>query len=117
MLRKTAPKGILFKQGGLVIYWLDSKRDGAQKWRGPGFVIGQDEQTLFLRHGGVVFRVHAYRARHVIPAVADPNTAFDYAMQTASAQPPSPHNEFSLDDLDPTVRTTEHPLPSQSEVT
>ena len=42
-----------FKPGDKVYY----KREMSQKWKGPGFVIGQDRKVVFVRHGSVNVRV------------------------------------------------------------
>ena len=46
-------KDQIFISGDAVYY----KRDGEQKWRGPGKVIGQDGKVIFVRHGNVYVRV------------------------------------------------------------
>ena len=38
-----------YKTGDKVYF----KRDDSNRWRGPGTVIGQDRQVVFVRHGGV----------------------------------------------------------------
>lgn len=43
----------VFKNGDRVFY----KREGMQKWLGPGKVIFQDGKVVFIRHGGVFVRV------------------------------------------------------------
>lgn len=49
------PKGEHFLTGDRVYYL----RDG--KWKGPGTVIGQDNVVVFVRHGGLLVRVHSSR--------------------------------------------------------
>ena len=34
------------------------KRPDNEEWKGPGRIIGQDGKIVFVRHGGVVVRVH-----------------------------------------------------------
>ena len=46
-----------FKTGEKVFY----KRDGNNKWKGPGKVIGQDGKIVFVRHGNVYVRVSTNR--------------------------------------------------------
>ena len=41
------------------------KRDDSNRWRGPGTVIGQDRQVVFVRHGGVFVRVPTCRLKKV----------------------------------------------------
>ena len=41
------------------------KRDDSNRWRGPGIVIGQDRQVVFVRHGGVYVRVSTCRLKKV----------------------------------------------------
>ena len=42
-----------YKTGDKVIY----KRDGRNKWEGPGIVIGQNRQIVFVQHGGEWYKV------------------------------------------------------------
>ena len=49
--------GGCFQPGQKVYY----KRDGSQKWKGPGKVIGQDGKVVFVRHGNIYVRVPSYR--------------------------------------------------------
>ncbi len=46
-----------FVVGDKVFY----KRDGIQKWLGPGSVLGQDGKIVFIRHGGFVIRASVNR--------------------------------------------------------
>ena len=41
------------------------KREDSNKWRGPGVVIGQDKQVVFVRHGGYYVRVSTNRLMKV----------------------------------------------------
>ena len=50
-------KNQLFTCGDSVYY----KRDGEEKWRGPGKVIGQDGKVIFVRHGNIYVRVSPCR--------------------------------------------------------
>ena len=34
------------------------KRDGSHEWKGPGKVIGTDNQTDLIKHGSIHVRVH-----------------------------------------------------------
>lgn len=47
----------VFSNGDLVYY----KRDGIEKWLGPGKVVFQDGKVIFVRHGGVFVRVSPNR--------------------------------------------------------
>ena len=49
-------------ESGDKIYY---KRPDSQEWKGPGVVIGQDGPIVFVRHGGMVVRVHKCRLRKV----------------------------------------------------
>jgi hypothetical protein len=46
-----------YRHGDRVYY----KRDGQDKWIGPGKVIFQDGRVVFVRHGGVFVRVSPNR--------------------------------------------------------
>ena len=52
--------GIKFEMGQSVYY----KRDGFKEWKGPGKVIGVDGDTVIVKHGGFIVRVHACRLEH-----------------------------------------------------
>ena len=45
------------KNGDSVFY----KRQGEDRWRGPGNVIGRDGKQVLVRHGGIYVRVHSCR--------------------------------------------------------
>ncbi len=47
----------VFENGELVYY----KREGQEKWLGPGKVVFQDGKVVFVRHGGVFVRVSPNR--------------------------------------------------------
>jgi len=47
----------IFDNGDLVFY----KREGKDRWLGPGKVIFQDGKVVFVRHGGVFVRVSPNR--------------------------------------------------------
>lgn len=50
-----------YRNGDKVFY----KRDGQEKWIGPGKVIFQDGQVVFVRHGGIFVRVSPTRLSRV----------------------------------------------------
>ena len=55
-LRKNIrPSGEKFKNGDRVYFLRDNK------WKGPGWVIGQDNVVVFVRYGGTYVRVHESR--------------------------------------------------------
>ena len=47
----------IYKSGDLFLY----KREGKDRWLGPGKVVFQDGNVIFLRHGGVFVRVSPNR--------------------------------------------------------
>ena len=49
--------GVKYVMGDMVYY----KRPDNKEWKGPGRAIGQDCKMVFVRHGGVVVRVHVCR--------------------------------------------------------
>jgi transposase InsO family protein len=51
--------GDKYQLGDKVYY----KRPDNREWKGPGRVIGQDGKIVFVRHGGVLVRVHVCRLR------------------------------------------------------
>ena len=46
-----------FQHGDKVFY----KREDSNKWKGPGYVIGQDGKVIFVRHGSFYVRVSPNR--------------------------------------------------------
>ena len=44
-----------YESGDKVLY----KRENSNKWKGPGFIIGQDGKIIFVCHGGIYVRVSA----------------------------------------------------------
>jgi len=61
-LRKQIRPTSEFCEPGDKIYY---KRPDSQEWKGPGVVIGQDGPIVFVRHGGMIVRVHKCRLRKV----------------------------------------------------
>lgn len=57
-LRPTDEK---YETGDKVYY----KRADSKEWKGPGVVIGQDGTVIFVRHGGILVRVHHSRLNKV----------------------------------------------------
>ena len=55
--RQIRPSGTTYDTGDLVYY----KCNNSDKWKGPGRVIGQDGQQVFVRHGGMYVRTHPCR--------------------------------------------------------
>lgn len=43
----------VYENGDMVFY----KREGTERWLGPGKVVFQMEKVVFVRHGGVFVRV------------------------------------------------------------
>ena len=58
----------LLKNGDSVYY----KRQGEDRWRGPGNVIGRDGKQVLVRHGGIYVRVHACRLQKSYSRNSDP---------------------------------------------
>ena len=54
---KVRANAAKFSTGDKVFY----KRDGNNKWKGPGKVIGQDGKVVFVRHGNIYVRVSTSR--------------------------------------------------------
>ncbi|CAC5425237.1 unnamed protein product [Mytilus coruscus] len=59
--KQTRPSGISYQTGDKVYY----KRPDNKEWKGPGIVIGQDGAVAFVRHGGMLVRVHQCRLTKV----------------------------------------------------
>ena len=53
------------------------KRPDNKEWRGPGVVIGHDGSVVFVRHGGLLVRVHKCRLRLVHPTNGKRNCAHE----------------------------------------
>ena len=43
------------------------KRPDSPEWKGPGTVIGIDSVVNFIRHGGIIVRVHKCRLQKIHP--------------------------------------------------
>ena len=56
-----------FEHGDRVFY----KREGKERWLGPGKVVFQDGKVVFVRHGGVFVRVSPNRLQKVNSSLAD----------------------------------------------
>ena len=65
-LRKNIrPSGENFKNGDKVYFLRENK------WKGPGWVIGQDNVVVFVRYGGTYVRVHESRLKRDIDTSYD----------------------------------------------
>ena len=53
----------MYMNGDIVFY----KREGKEKWLGPGKVVFQDGKVVFVRHGSVFVRVSSNRLCKVNP--------------------------------------------------
>lgn len=54
---KIRTSNAVYHHGDRVYY----KRDGNNKWKGPGSIIGQDGKIVLIRHGGVLVRASINR--------------------------------------------------------
>ena len=61
-LRKQTRQARDFFEPGSEVYF---KRNIDQKWRGPGIVIGQDGTIVFIRQGGLLYKVHCSRTQKI----------------------------------------------------
>ena len=57
----------MFKTGDRVFY----KREGKERWLGPGKVVFQDGKVVFVRHGGIFVRVLPNRLQKIYNYMAD----------------------------------------------
>ena len=81
-LRKNIrPSGEKFKNGDKVYFLRENK------WKGPGWVIGQDNVVVFVRYGGTYVRVHESRI------MRDINISSDKIETTNSDQMIMPGNQ------------------------
>ena len=55
--------------GDMILY----KRNDSNEWQGPGIVIGQINQQVFVKHDSFYVRVHPCRLQLVKPASAKRN--------------------------------------------
>ena len=98
---------IRYITGDTVLY----KRDSSNEWRGPGVVIGQVSQQVFVKHGSFYIRVHPCRLQLIKPASReiDPNTNRQHI------EPSSPNAETNADAETPTTTEQNHIIPSDSD--
>ena len=61
LTKKTRTATSLVFENGQSVYY---KRKGEPAWKGPGTVIGKDGSVIFVKHGGIVVRVHPSSMRH-----------------------------------------------------
>ena len=83
----------VFSVGDQVYY----KRLSSHYWHGPAKVLGKENQTYLLKHGGYYIRVHPCRLEHVGDVDNPPSTSSPD--QTASVDLPETHG-VSIDDDD-----------------
>ena len=76
----------VFEPGDHVFY----KRDGHDRWLGPGKVIFQDGKVVFVRHGGIFVRVSPNRLL---------KAGCEYATSESVSTPQCRGDEFLTDDL------------------
>lgn len=62
------------------------KRADSTEWKGPGVVIGQDGAIVFVRHGGILVRVHHSRLDKV--------QTQEQAKQTSDASSETKYDEY-----------------------
>ncbi|CAG2194339.1 unnamed protein product [Mytilus edulis] len=74
--KQTRPGGIIYQTGDKVYY----KRPDKKEWKGPGHVIGQDGAVVFVRHVGMLVRVHQCRLTKVstIPETEENKNTGDF---------------------------------------
>ena len=66
---------------GDKVYYL---RDG--KWKGPGWVIGQYNVVVFVRHGGTYVRAHSSRLlRYNESSIQNNNVGLHHELPTSSS--------------------------------
>lgn len=81
--KQTRPTPDLCSPEDKVYY----KRPDNQEWKGPGVVIGQDGPVVFVRHGGMLVRVHKCRLRLCNSPLADVNSnEISVASKTSDSQ-------------------------------
>ncbi|ESO93699.1 hypothetical protein LOTGIDRAFT_153154 [Lottia gigantea] len=105
-IRRAIRKQIRTTEGPFVtgdkIYY---KRPDATEWKGPGTVIGQDGAVVFVRHGGIMVRVHQSQLRRTseaeIPVIEktsdDTEVDVNKNVQMDSDEEVEPTNESSVD--------------------
>lgn len=79
-----------FETGDKVYY----KREGKDKWLGPGKVLFQDGRVVFVRHGGILVRVSPNRLLKKMSRCPSPSQKILETTQTKSL---SRGNEFEND--------------------
>ena len=77
--RQIRPSVTTHDTGDLVYY----KCNNSDKWKGPGCVIGQDDQQVFVRHGGTYVKIHPC---HLIKCSNADHSAADLAIKETTGQ-------------------------------
>ena len=62
-----------FFEPGLEVYF---KRNIEAMWRGKGIVIGQDGVTVFIRQGGLLYKVHCSQTQKKLSFQSSINNRF-----------------------------------------
>ena len=63
------------------------KRNDSSKWKGPGYVLGQEGQQILVKHGGVYVRVHPCRLLHkVTPEVCQDSEGESRSVQKSETE-------------------------------
>ena len=76
------------------------KQANCTEWKGPGVVIGQDGAAVFVRHGGILVRVHHSRLCKVNTQEQDKQTAQDVANRKAESEEGMTNNTVDSSDCD-----------------
>ena len=92
-------------QAGEEVFY---KREGSDRWHGPGVVIGRDGKQVLVRHGGVYVRVHSCRLSKVPNKVCEePSSASNTEREQAESDrvrnfPSSNLSHYPIEDDTPT---------------
>ncbi|KAL6481141.1 hypothetical protein MHYP_G00092210 [Metynnis hypsauchen] len=90
-LRPTDDK---YVTGDRVYY----RRANCSEWKGPGVVIGQDGVVVFVRHGGILVRVHHSRLCKLNPQ--DKQTGQDETNKNTESEGDMTHTALDSSDSD-----------------
>lgn len=105
---QTRPSPDVCEIGDKVYY----KRPDRKEWKGPAVVIGQDGPVVFVRHGGIVVRVHKCRLTK-IPCAQDTSIQVTDKIDNQKDNTGALDIEYSSDSDDDDKELTQNNIPNQ----
>ena len=93
----------IYQNGDSVFY----KRENVPAWKGPGVVIGQDGQTILVKHGSTYVRVHPSRITHEYAEVNSNQSEMDTSKEPQNSRGSSIRQSVDEEEIDVDKNQTE----------